>query len=149
MNMKNKKIILGIIVFILCLFLCLFLLNLKVYGFIAKPATNPNVVISNTAPASEYLIISRGAATVLKVLQVLQYALPVVFFVGMVIFNIIKKNNKNTVLNILKYLVIAVLIFFATIGIGTKILNKNKSYGYSSKTIDFIEYNGEVIYYHR
>ncbi len=143
--MKNKKIILGIIVFILCLFL----LNLKVYGIIAKPATNPNSFIAPTAPAPEVLIISRGAATVLKVLQVLQYALPVVFFVGIVIFNIVKKNNKNTVLNILKYLVIAVLIFFATIGIGTKILNKNKSYGYSSKTIDFIEYNGEVIYYHR
>ena len=144
MKMKNMKIILSVI--LICAILAI---STHVFAIIAQPKNSTSTFIPNTAPAPQMLIISKGLATILKILQVLQYVIPAVFFVGMIVFNIIKKNKKNNVVNIIKYFAISVLLFFAVIGLGTKLLNRDKKLGYSSKTTGYIEYNGEVLYYHK
>lgn len=158
-----------IIKYLLVIALFIILLNTTVYGIIAKDYDfnqvyeQGNIVTEKTNSTTgtstlpkkidaEYTrakIISKGMAYVLKTLQVLQYLLPIVFFIGMLVRNSLKENKQNNIINIVKYLIISILILFATIGLGEILLNKSESYGYSSKTIDYINYNGKVIYYHR
>jgi len=171
--MKNLKKLTILILFILLLNTAVYGIVAKDYDFYdfneIKPANNSvsntnttkknettNIVKSDidvpgkSAPEpSKVKIISKGMAYILKTLQILQYLLPVLFFVGMLIFNAVKEDRENNIINIVKYLIISVLIFFAIIGIGEMLLNKSESYGYSSKTIDYIKYNGREIYYHR
>lgn len=106
------------------------------YGFVAKTYI--------AAP-----VVSRGVAILLSCMQVLEFVVPVLFFIIKIIINKRKQNNKNTFKNICLYLLISVIIFLLFVGVGALILKNTSSYGYSSKSIDYIHYNGKVIYYHR
>lgn len=105
------------------------------------------IVARDVAPTAQ--IVSRGVAILLSCMQVLQYAVPILFFIIKLIINRKKQNNKNTFKNICLYLVISILIFLLFMGIGSLILKNTSTYGYSSKTIDYIRYNGKIVYFHR
>lgn len=94
-------------------------------------------------------IVSRGVAILLCCMQVLQYAVPILFFIVKLVMNKKKQNNKNTFKNICFYFLISVIIGLLFLGIGNLILKNTSTYGYSSKSIDYIKYNGKTIYYHR
>lgn len=100
-------------------------------------------------PRTTTQIVSRGVAMLLCCMQVLQYSVPMLFFIVKLIVNKKKTNNKNTFKNICLYLFIAIVIFLLFMGIGNWILNNTSTYGYSSKTIDYIRYNGKIVYFHR
>lgn len=93
--------------------------------------------------------ISRGVAILLSCMQVLQYAVPILFLVIKLIINKRKQNGKNTLKNICLYLLISIIMGLLLLGIGNLILKNTSTYGYSSKSIDYINYNGKIIYYHR
>lgn len=99
--------------------------------------------------ASTTQIVSRGVAILLNCMQVLQYAVPILFFIIKLIINRKEQNNKNTFKNICLYLFISILIFLSFMRIGSLILKNTSTYGYSSKTIDYIRYNGKIVYFHR
>ncbi len=94
-------------------------------------------------------IVSRGVAILLSYMQVLQYVVPILFFTIKLIINKKKQNNKNTFPYICLYIFISILIFLLFIEIGSLILKNSSTYGYSSKTIDYIRYNGKIVYFHR
>ena len=99
--------------------------------------------------ASTTQIVSRGVAILLNCMQVLQYAVPILFFIIKLIISRKEQNNKNTFKNICLYLFISILIFLSFMRIGSLILKNTSTYGYSSKTIDYIRYNGKIVYFHR
>lgn len=101
--------------------------------------------------ANTYIVpaISRGVAILLSCMQVLQYAVPILFLVIKLIINKRKQNGKNTLKNICLYLLISIIMGLLLLGIGNLILKNTSTYGYSSKSIDYINYNGKIIYYHR
>lgn len=105
------------------------------------------IVAKDVAPTTQ--IVSRGVAILLNCMQVLQYAVPILFFTIKLIINKKKQNNKNTFPNICLYIFISILIFLLFIEIGSLILKNSSTYGYSSKTIDYIRYNGKIVYFHR
>lgn len=94
-------------------------------------------------------VVSKGVATILSCMQIIQYVVPILFLIVKIIINETKHNNKNNIKNICLYLVISIVIFFIIFGLGKIILENATSYGYSSKTTDYIKYNGEIVYYHR
>lgn len=108
------------------------------FGFVAK---------GDVAPTTQ--IVSRGVAILLSCMQVLQFVVPILFFIIKLIINKKKQNNENNFKNICLYLFISILIFLLFVGVGNLILKNTSTYGYSSKSIDYIHYNGKVIYYHR
>lgn len=106
------------------------------------------IVAKDTAPMNAR-IVSKGVAILLSCMQVLQYAIPILFFIIKLIINKKKQNNKNTFKNICLYLLVSVIIGLLFVGIGNLILKNTSTYGYSSKSIDYINYNGKIVYFHR
>lgn len=105
------------------------------------------IVAPEVAPATQ--IVSRGVSILLSCMQVLQYIVPCSFYVIRQIINKKKQNNKNTDKNILIDMLVSILIFILFVEIGRLILKNTSTYGYSSKTIDYIRYNGKIVYFHR
>ena len=95
-------------------------------------------------------LVSKGIAVLLSCLQVLEYLVPFLFFVIKLFLNKKKQNGENSLKNISLYLLIAILIFSIIFGMGELILkNTSNKVGYSSKTVDYIKYNGKIVYFHR
>lgn len=105
------------------------------------------IVAKDVAPSTQ--IVSKGVAILLSCMQVLQYVVPGIFLIAKLIINKKKENGKNTFKNICLYIFICILLFWGIFGLGSLILKNTSTYGYSSKTIDYINYNGKVIYFHR
>lgn len=133
MYRKSKEII---IFFSIILFI--FIYTPISYGIVAK---------GDVAPTTQ--IVSKGVAILLSCMQVLQYAIPILFFIIKLIINKKKQNKKNTFKNICLYLLVSVIIGLLFVGIGNLILKNTSTYGYSSKSIDYINYNGKIVYFHR
>ena len=132
--MKNIKKCLMVLILAICFFIIYIPIS---YGFVAR----------DIAPKAE--IVSKGVAILLSCMQVLQYAVPILFLVIKIIINKRKQNGKNTLKNICLYLLISIIMGLLLLGIGNLILKNTSTYGYSSKSIDYINYNGKIIYYHR
>ena len=105
------------------------------------------IVAKDVAPSTQ--IVSKGVAILLSCVQVLQYVVPGIFLIAKLIINKKKENGRNTFKNICLYIFICILLFWGIFGLGSLILKNTSTYGYSSKTIDYINYNGKVIYFHR
>ena len=105
------------------------------------------IVAKDVAPSTQ--IVSKGVAILLSCVQVLQYVVPGIFLIAKLIINKKKENGRNTFKNICLDIVICILLFWGIFGLGSLILKNTSTYGYSSKTIDYINYNGKVIYFHR
>ena len=112
-------------------------------GIVAKETDMPAVY------GGYVKVVNKGEAILLSCIQILEIAIPILFVITKIIINKRRQNNKNTVKNICLYIFIAVIIGLVFLGIGFLILNSKNIYGYSSKTIDYIYYNGEIVYYHR
>lgn len=131
---KSKKYLISLISVICIIIMC----STISFGIVAK---------TDVAPSTQ--IVSRGVAILLSCMQVLQYAVPILFLVIKLIINKRKQNGKNTLKNICLYLLISIIMGLLLLGIGNLILKNTSTYGYSSKSIDYINYNGKIIYYHR
>ena len=127
--MKNIKKCLMVLILAICFFIIYIPIS---YGYVAKD-----------------IVVSKGVAILLSCMQVLQYAVPILFLVIKIIINKRKQNGKNTLKNICLYLLISIIMGLLLLGIGNLILKNTSTYGYSSKSIDYINYNGKIIYYHR
>ena len=90
------------------------------------------------------LIISKSIAVLLKLLQIFEYVVPILYFI-LRLFLKKEYKVKSIVLNIFS----ALIIYLAIVGIGNLILNNSATEGYSSKTMDYFKYNGEIVYYHK
>lgn len=132
--MKNSK---KYIIFLISVIVMIAIYTPISFGIVAK----------DVAPTTQ--IVSRGVAILLSCMQVLKYAVPLLFLVIKLIINKRKQNGKNTLKNLCLYLLISIIIGLLILGIGNLILKNTATYGYSSKSIDYINYNGEIIYYHR
>jgi glucan phosphoethanolaminetransferase (alkaline phosphatase superfamily) len=131
---KSKKYV----IFVISTILIIAMYETMSLGFVAK---------GDVAPTTQ--IVSRGVAILLSCMQVLEFAIPILFFIIKLIINKKKQNNKNTLKNICLYLCISIFIFLVFVEIGNLILKNTSTYGYSSKTIDYIYYNRKYIYFHR
>ena len=89
--------------------------------------------------------VSKGIAMLLLVLQVLQYVVPIILFITMLILN----KGKNNVKMVLIYLIMSIVFGFAIVGTGFILEGTSSSYGYSSMSAGYINYNGKIIYYHK
>ncbi|MBQ7667847.1 MAG: hypothetical protein IJS47_00775 [Clostridia bacterium] len=97
----------------------------------------------NMAPTVKF--VSKGIAMLLLVLQVLQYVVPIILFITMLILN----KGKNNVKMVLIYLIMSIVFGFAIVGTGFILEGTSSSYGYSSMSAGYINYNGKIIYYHK
>ena len=77
---------------------------------------NTSPVLINNNRKTDFLISFSG------VFSILTFIIPICFFIGKILFNITKKNNKNTLKNIFLYLFISFLIFLMLDGIANLIL---------------------------
>lgn len=91
-------------------------------------------------------LTDKGVVLLLSSMQVLQYVLPILFFIIKIIINKIKQNNKNTFKNICVYLLISFMIGLSIYALGDIILKIAPYYG-SAFSIPYINYNGKAIYY--
>ena len=133
--MKNSKKYIIILTFVIAMIVICTPIS---FGIVAD-----NTIIAKT-------IVSRGVAILLSCLQVLEYVVPISFLVIKLFLNKKKHNKKNTLKNICLYLFISIFIFGLFFGIGELILkNTSSKIGYSSKTVDYINYNGKIVYFHR
>lgn len=135
--MKNRKKFIITLIFIIS------------YILIFYSTISLGLVPRNDGKTMSVRIISKGVAILLLCLQILQYVVPILFFVIKLISNKRKQNGKNNFKNICLYLLISVVIGLVIYGIGALIIKNASNYGYSSKSADFIHYNGKIIYYHR
>ena len=130
MKINKKNII--VLVFVMSIIM---MHALPSFGMV-KPSTP-------STPSTQ--IVSKGVAILLSCMQILQYVVPVIFLIVMLIINKKKENRKNICI----YIFICILIFLVIFGIGRLILKNALTYGYSSRTIDYIYYNGKIVYFHR
>ena len=98
----------------------------------------------------KYVQIPKIIADFLLIIQVSQYVVPIVFFITKIIINRINKR-KNTLINVFKYLIISIVLFFAIVGLGFLIFDNTYIIKNDFKSVfndnNFINYNGKIIYY--
>ena len=89
--------------------------------------------------------ISYGIGILLVIWQWMQYIIPIVLSVGLIILNLKKLNYKKIII----FIVIGILVFVICYFIGELILKNNTHIFYRSGVMDMIEYNGKMVYVHK
>ena len=88
-------------------------------------------------------------ANILKIIQIAEYVVPIVFFASKIIINKLKNNKKNTIKNIIIYLVLSIVLFLALVGLGFLIFYNSYQINdgsYNSGKNDPIDFNGRFFY---
>ena len=92
------------------------------------------------------ICVSKGVAILLLVLQILEFLIPILYL----LLNLYIGYKKNIIKEkIMPAIYMSIAIFIIFFGMGKLILDITPNYGYSSKTADYIKYNGKIIFYHR
>ena len=137
-----KKNCINSFLIILCLFI---IFTPKSYGTndSSKYIHHYDFKYIESSYVTEELVVSKSVAVLLMCMQILEYVVPSLYFI-LKLFIKKKHNLKEILLNI----IISFILFLAFIGLGNLIISSANDSRYLSKTIDYIKYNGEIIYYY-